>query len=83
MKYCENCKKHTLPFPAYGGYYKNGENVYVRDYLSLYCKKCCLPYAPSNKVSHTAVCKRCGDTGRAEPTLSEPDGIECPDCTRR
>jgi hypothetical protein len=22
-------------------------------------------------------CKICGDTGRAKPTLSEPDGVEC------
>ncbi len=53
------------------------------------CGDCVLQVAwsavetPANKVLHADVCKRCGDTGRAEPTLSDPDGIECPDCTRR
>ena len=29
------------------------------------------------------VCQTCGGLGRAYPTLSDPDGVECPDCTRR
>lgn len=32
---------------------------------------------PENSVYK---CLRCGDTGRREPTLEEPDGAVCQDC---
>ena len=36
-----------------------------------------------HNVSNSVICKTCGDTGRAYPTLNEPDGIECPDCSSK
>jgi len=35
----------------------------------------------SNSVLGDVIkCYNCGDTGRAEPTLGEPDGVECDKC---
>lgn len=33
--------------------------------------------------SEQLVCDECGDTGRAYPTLSEPDGVECEKCNHK
>jgi len=38
--------------------------------------------ASMGAVEHSVhpTCATCGDLGRAYPTLSDPDGVECPDC---
>ena len=34
-------------------------------------------------VSNHVVCDGCGDIGRGEPTLQEPDGIDCEKCSSK
>ena len=34
-------------------------------------------------VSNHVVCDGCGDTGRGEPTLQEPDGADCEKCSSK
>jgi DNA-directed RNA polymerase subunit RPC12/RpoP len=34
-------------------------------------------------ISNHVVCDNCGDTGREKPTLQEPDGIDCEECSSK
>ena len=34
-------------------------------------------------VGNHVVCDGCGDIGRGEPTLQEPDGIDCEKCSSK
>lgn len=36
-----------------------------------------------NQDSECPICSTCGDSGRGKPTLSSPDGEDCPDCVQK
>jgi hypothetical protein len=36
-----------------------------------------------HSVGNHVVCDGCGNTGRGKPTLQEPDGIDCEQCSSK